>query len=461
MFDSHAHLNAPGVRENLPGIMERAEKAGIRGIVAIGSGYGVEEMASPLSLSEQYPHIYPTVGIHPHEAEDAKPEVREKLLELARDPRIVAIGECGLDFARGRDSFKKAQEEVFRFQCELALEVNKPLIVHTRDAFSETLGILREYRIGHRVGGVVHFFTGTAEEGKAYIREGMKLGIPGVVTFPKGEGLRRALGEIRVEDLLLETDTPFAAPVPYRGRQNEPAYVIEVAREIARIKGLTLEDVDRVTEVNTRKLFRLPDPRKPKIAYTIRNSTYLNITNRCTLRCVFCPKFKDYEVKGYYLELPEEPEFSEILSALEEENWRIRDEVVFCGYGEPTQRLPLLIEVARYLKSQGARRIRLNTDGLGNLIHGRNIVTELQGLVDAVSISLNAPDPDTYARLCPNPYGKDAYPHVLSFIRACVGVIPEVVATVVGVPRLDVERCRQIAEGLGAVFRYRPLNEVG
>jgi TatD DNase family protein len=461
VLDSHAHLNAPGVREDLAGILDRAEKAGITGIVAIGSGYGVEEMASALALTDSYPNLYPTVGIHPHEAEKADKEAHEELARLARNPRVVAIGECGLDFARGRARFKKEQEEVFRFQCELALTVNKPLIVHTRDAFSETHAILKEYRIGHRVGGVVHFFTGTAEEGRAYIQEGMKLGIPGVVTFPKADPLRQALGEIRVEDLLLETDTPFAAPVPYRGKPNEPAYVVEVAREIARIKGLTLEDVDRVTEVTTRKLFRLPDPRKPRIAYTIRNATYLNITNRCTLRCVFCPKFKDYEVKGYYLELPEEPEFYQILSALEEENWRIRDEVVFCGYGEPTQRLPLLIEVARYLKSQGARRIRLNTDGLSNLIHGRNIVTELQGLVDAVSISLNAPDPETYARLCPNPYGKDAYPHVLSFIRACVGVIPEVVATVVGVPRLDVERCRQIAEGLGAVFRYRPLNEVG
>lgn len=461
MLDSHAHLNDPQILKDLPQVLLRAEEVGVRGIVAIGSGYGVDQISTAVSLGEQYALIYPTVGIHPHEVDSLPADALGELESYARNPQVVGIGECGLDFARnGRDNAGK-QKEVFRIQCELALALGKPLVVHTRDAFAETLAILKEYRIGQRVGGVVHFFTGSYEEAQEYLKAGMHLGISGVITFPKAQELRAVVARLRVEDLLLETDSPYAAPVPYRGKINEPRYVVEVAKTIASLKNLTLEDVSRVTEAVTRKLFRLPDSRSPRIAYTIRNSTYLNITNRCTLRCVFCPKFKDYEVKGYYLRLPREPEFSEIIEALQEEEWHKRDEVVFCGYGEPTQRLSLLKNVARYLKAHGARRIRLNTDGLGNLIHGRNIVPELKGLVDAVSISLNAPDPKTYARLCPNPYGEEAYSHVLAFIRACVQEIPEVVATVVGVPRLDVERCREIAEGLGATFRYRPLNEVG
>jgi TatD DNase family protein len=282
--------------------------------------------------------------------------------------------------------------------------------------------------------------------------------------------------KIPIERTLVESDTPYLAPVPHRGKPNEPAFVRHTAEVLAGLKGLSVEDVARVTTVNTLRAFRLsgdtavdlsPGDRQwarrlgldSRIAYRIRDALYLNITNKCTIACTFCPKFEDYMVKGHFLRLPREPELPEILEAAADlEGAR---EVVFCGYGEPTLRLEVLRDVARHLKGRGAR-VRLNTDGLACLVHGRNILPDLKGLIDCVSVSLNAPNGDEYARLCPSRHGAAAYEAVKSFIREAKSWIPEVQATAVTVPGLDIESCRRIAEDeLGARFRAREFNEVG
>jgi len=225
---------------------------------------------------------------------------------------------------------------------------------------------------------------------------------------------------------------------------------------------VTVADIERITTRNARNLFGLPiqlpdDP--PKIVYKIRNNLYLNITNECTLACRFCPKFDDWMVKGHYLKLPAEPSKEKLFEAIGSPSRY--EELVFCGFGESTLRLDLLKEVAQWAKEKGTK-IRLDTDGLGNLVHGRNIVPELVGLVDAVSVSLNAPDPKTYVKICPNKFGEKAYPAVKEFIKECKGKIPEVTASVVGVPNLDVEACRKIVEEeLGVTFRLRPYDVVG
>lgn len=196
-----------------------------------------------------------------------------------------------------------------------------------------------------------------------------------------------------------------------------------------------------------------------KIAYQIRHSLYLNITNRCTLACVFCPKFRDWSVQGHFLKLDHEPTVAEILASIGDP--RDHDEIVFCGYGEPTLRLEVLKKVAAEMKKSGAR-VRLNTDGLGSLVHGRNIVPELTSLIDAVSVSLNAPDARTYKKICRSHLGASAYPAVKAFIVAAKPHISAVTATVVGLPRLDVEACRRIiTRELRVNFRLRPHNQVG
>ena len=233
---------------------------------------------------------------------------------------------------------------------------------------------------------------------------------------------------------------------------------------------MSLDDVARITTLNAESLFNLSEVAQSaisteetaKVAYKIRNSLYLNITNKCTNQCTFCAKFKSYTVKGHYLKLDHDPNFKEVLDAIEElgEPVKSYDEIVFCGFGESLIRLELVKKIGLYFKKQGCK-IRIDTDGLANLVHGGNVLRDLK-FVDVISISLNAADADTYEKLCRTPYGKDAFPAVLFFIREAKKFIPKVQATVVAVPGLDVEACRKIAEDdIGVTFRVREYNEVG
>ncbi|HEY4744611.1 MAG TPA: TatD family nuclease-associated radical SAM protein, partial [Desulfuromonadaceae bacterium] len=195
-----------------------------------------------------------------------------------------------------------------------------------------------------------------------------------------------------------------------------------------------------------------------RIAYMIRNSLYLNITNRCSNNCSFCAKFEDFTVKGHNLLLEGEPSFEEVMAAIGEPAGI--DEVVFCGYGEPLIRLDLVKRVATELKRRGYG-IRINTDGQANLVHGRNILPELAGLVDSISVSLNAPDSVTYEQVCNTPFGAAGFEAVCAFIREATQHIPRVAASAVTVQGVDMEACRRLAESLGAEFRVREYAEVG
>ena len=225
------------------------------------------------------------------------------------------------------------------------------------------------------------------------------------------------------------------------------------------MKGLSFEDVARITTLNARRLFRIGEAgQAARIAYRIRDSLYLNITNRCSNRCAFCPKFDDFTVKGHFLRLDHEPDAAEVLAAVREHSGY--DEVVFCGYGEPLLRLDLVKEVAAELKREG-QRIRINTDGQANLAHGRNILPELTGIVDCVSVSLNAADAATYARLCNTPFGAEGFRGVCDFLLEAKRHIPAVVASAVTAPGLDMAAIRSLAEALGVLFREREYAEVG
>jgi TatD family-associated radical SAM protein len=202
------------------------------------------------------------------------------------------------------------------------------------------------------------------------------------------------------------------------------------------------------------------EPAPALIAYRIGDALYLNITNACTLACRFCPKTQgDYVVKGHYLHLSHQPSFDEVVAAIDDPT--VYDEVVFCGYGEPTLRLPLLKRVAKWLKAHGVR-VRVNTDGLANLVYRRNVVPELRGLVDSVSVSLNAQNEALYNEHC-QPSRPGAYEACKAFIREAVKYLPEVVVTALdGLPGIDIDECQRIAEkDLGACFRRRVYGVVG
>jgi TatD family hydrolase len=326
---------------------------------------------------------------------------REKFVDtisrLAKEKKIVAIGETGLDFFRMKSS-KEDQIKAFVEQIHMAKELRLPLVIHMRDSYSEVIKIL-DQEGGRDAGGVFHCFSGDIEVARRCLELGFFLSFAGNVTFKKSVALREALKAVPIERVLLETDSPYLAPEPMRGERNEPSFLRFTAERVAEEKGLSIEDVARVTSYNARKLFGIGGPEKPgKIAYAIRNSLYLNITNKCTNACVFCPKLTDYMVKGHFLKLGPEPSLNEIIGALPDLSpYR---EVVFCGFGEATLRLDVLKEVAKYLKRE-KKKVRLDTDGLANLVHGRNVLPELSGLIDSVSVSLNAPDDGLRGELMP------------------------------------------------------------
>lgn len=459
LIDSHAHLNFKEYNpDEIAQMLDRAREQGVDAFINIGGGEAYEGNVKAIEIAEQYPHIYATVGIHPHDASIVTDAMVEDLRKLTENPKVVAIGEVGLDFFYNHSN-PEVQEETFRKMIRLAREVRLPLSIHVRDAYDRLYQIMEEEN-AFECGGVIHCFSGDWEFAEKMMAKKFYLSFSGIITFKKSADLREVVRKTPTEYILIETDSPYLTPEPFRGKKNEPAYVRKVAEKVAEIKGLTLEDVARVTTLNARRLFRLGgSEQEVKIAYRIRNSLYLNITNVCTLACVFCPKFSTFEVKGYYLRLPKAPGFDEVVAAMGD--FSEMEEVVFCGFGESTQRLDLLKQLAAFAHEKG-KKVRLDTDGLGNLVHGRNILPDLQGLVDSVSVSLNAPDAETYAKICPSRFKEKAYPYVKEFIREAPRYIPDVTASVVGMPGLDVEACRKIVEEeLKVKFRLREYNHVG
>lgn len=255
MIDTHAHLTAEAFAADRVDVLARAREAGLEKIVAIGSGYGVERNLDAIRLAEQVDFIKATAGLHPHDAKLWDNTAADLIAEWLKHDEVVAVGECGLDYAFGRDASKAKQFEAFAAQCQLAVTTGKPLIVHTRDAFADTLAMLKEYEIGNKVAGVIHFFTASRAEADAYLAQGLMLSVPGVVTFPKLVELHETVMSIPVERLLLETDCPYAAPVPMRGKRNEPAFVRHTAEKIAALKGIDVGQFIAQTTANAKHFF--------------------------------------------------------------------------------------------------------------------------------------------------------------------------------------------------------------
>ncbi len=456
LIDTHAHLDNEQFDKDREAVIARAHENGISHILSVGCD--LASSRANVALSERHPNISAAVGIHPHDAVEADAAgIVELKAMIGNSQKIVAVGEIGLDFYRDR-SPRDVQRLAFRRQIALAREVDLPIIVHDRDAHEEVLQILNEENAA-AVGGVLHCFSGDTAMARACLDLGFFLSFPGTITYPKNDAVREVVRNIPIDHLLVETDCPYLTPQPFRGRRNEPAHVRHTAKMIAEIKGLTIEDVARISSLNAFKLFGIGDvDQTTRIAYQIRDSLYLNITNRCTNACTFCAKFKDFTVKGHRLKLDHEPSFKEVIQAIGDPS--TFNEVVFCGYGEPLLRLDLLKQVAAWLHERGVE-VRINTDGQANLVHGRNVLPELAGLVDAVSVSLNAPDAQTYQQICRSRFGLEGYQAIKEFLRDAPQHIPSVTATAVTLPGIDIAACRQVAAELGVEFRAREYNEVG
>lgn len=456
LFDSHNHLYLDEFDADRDEVIQRAREAGVVGMVCVAEN--IETARLCVELAHRYPEVYAAVSLHAHKASEDSAEHYAAISELAqREEKVAAIGEIGLDYHYDH-SPREAQRAVFRRYLGLAHELALPVIVHCRDAYEDCERILREEQRGpYR--GVMHCYSGTAGQTHAFLDLGLHISFAGPITFKNAHKTREAAAAVPVERLLIETDAPFLAPQRVRGRRNEPAYVRDVAEKLAEVKGLSVEDVARVTARNARLLFGLGVAKRETIAYPIRDSLYLNITNRCTNECVFCARTRNPVVKGHDLRLESEPTVQEILDAVGDPS--PYSEIVFCGYGEPLIRLDVVRQVGESLVERGARRIRINTNGQANLVHGRNVLPELAPFTDEISVSLNAPDEAEYQRLCRSEYGADAFEALTAFVREATKHVSTVVATAVAVPGLDIEACRALADELGATFRVRAYNEVG
>lgn len=254
LIDTHAHLDFPEFAHDLPSVLTRAADRGVEEIVSIGIDLPSSEKA--VALAVEHPRIHATVGVHPHGACELSAETLARMETLARHDRVVALGEMGLDYYRDRQP-RAVQRRCFEQQLELACALGLPAVFHIREAFQDFFKVVEGFH-SRLAAGILHCFSGDWTTAEKCLGMGFYLSIPGTVTFPRAEIQQEVVRRTPLDRILVETDAPYLAPVPYRGKVNEPAFVFYTAQKIAELKGSTLDEVGRRTTLNARTVFRLP-----------------------------------------------------------------------------------------------------------------------------------------------------------------------------------------------------------
>ncbi len=253
LIDSHAHIQGPEFAADQNAVIERARVAGVEKIVVVGGAGELSSNDAAVAVAHSFTGLFATVGMHPHDAKDVSEQDFERLQRLAADPIVVAVGETGLDFYYDH-SPRDLQIKVFARFIHMARALQLPLIVHDRDAHREIAELLKSEG-GESLRGVIHCFTGDYDDAKTFLDRGFYLSFSGILTFKNAEPLRAAARRLPLDRLLVETDAPYLAPAPHRGKRNEPAFVLHVAETLATVKGLSLPEVAAATCRNTRELF--------------------------------------------------------------------------------------------------------------------------------------------------------------------------------------------------------------
>ena len=255
LIDSHAHIQGKEYAGETAAVIQRAAEAGVEQIIVVGGAGDMSSNIAAVTLAESCANLYATVGMHPHDAKDVGEAELQELKKLAAHPKVIAVGETGLDYYYNH-SPREVQRRVFAQFIGLAKETGLPLVVHERDAAIEAAGLLRSEDAG-KIRGVIHCFTGDYEAACGYLDLGFYLSFTGIITFKNAEPLRDVVRRVPLDKMFVETDSPYLTPVPHRGKRNEPAYVRFVAETIAEVKGVELAEVARVTSANVKKLFRI------------------------------------------------------------------------------------------------------------------------------------------------------------------------------------------------------------
>ena len=253
LIDSHCHLDGSQFDSDRDQVIARARDAGVQAMVAIGTGDGPPDLEAGIRLADAYPFVYATVGVHPHDASKADEETWNEMTALLANPKVVALGEIGLDY-HYNFSPPDVQRSTFVRQLEIARDAGKPVIIHTREAWDDTASILAEHWAPTGLGGIMHCFSGGPREAEESLGFGFHISFSGIVTYPKAVGVQEAARLTPLDRLLVETDAPYLAPVPFRGKRNEPAHVVHTARCLAALKEIPFEDVAVATTRNWRRL---------------------------------------------------------------------------------------------------------------------------------------------------------------------------------------------------------------
>ncbi len=255
LIDSHCHLDNEDFTADREAVIQRALDAGVEQMVAVGSGDGPPDLEVAVRLADQHACILATVGVHPHDASKATADTYLRLAGLLKHPKVIAMGEIGLDYHYDH-SPRDVQRAVFIEQMRVAVDARKPIVIHTREAWPDTFELLEKHWKPCGIAGVMHCFSGTPEEAQRSLDLGFYLSFGGIVTFPKALDIQASARLTPADRLLIETDAPFLAPVPKRGKRNEPSFIVETARKLADLRGVQPEEIARLTTDNFRRLFQ-------------------------------------------------------------------------------------------------------------------------------------------------------------------------------------------------------------
>jgi TatD DNase family protein len=255
LIDSHCHLDSKEFDADRDEVIQRALDAGVEHMIAIGTGNGPPDLEAGIRIAEQYPAFFATAGIHPHDAAKAGAADFDNLTSLLTHPKVVAVGEIGLDYHYDFAP-RETQKAVFIEQMAIAAAAHKPIVIHTREAWEDTLDLIERHWTPHGIGGIMHCFSGGPDAAQRAVNLGFYLSFGGIVTFPKALEVQEAAKMAPRDRILVETDSPYLAPVPKRGKRNEPALVVHTARKLAELRGESFEEVSRTTTENLRHLLK-------------------------------------------------------------------------------------------------------------------------------------------------------------------------------------------------------------
>lgn len=255
LIDTHAHLQDEDLKKDLEKVLNRAQDAGLEKIICVG--YDLASSQEALSLARKYRQVHAVVGIHPHDAQKFNPDVKDKIFAMARDQRVVAIGEIGLDFYRDL-SPRDIQRQAFREQIKMAQEIGKPIVIHDRDAHQEVMEIIKAEKAGKNQ-GIMHCYSGALPMANELIKLGFYISFAGPLTFKNASKAHEVAAKIPMDKILVETDCPYLSPEPFRGKLNEPANVKYVAAKLAELRSKSIDEIAYLTNLNARKIYRIKD----------------------------------------------------------------------------------------------------------------------------------------------------------------------------------------------------------